>query len=142
MLTHPNVVFLPTPGPRHFLQLRFFGLHVPNNQLRVPANYTDPRVADTCTEGRGMRIVSFKYVLSGDGNTGTQQHQNQVFFIAGSRSPELIPTMPMALDEQGRNPKVKVQSERKREGQAILFQPLSQGSNFQSAREHRWNFPL
>lgn len=60
---------------------------------------TDPRVADTYTEGRGMRIVSFKYVLLGDGDTGTQQHLltgpyctlGPGFFIADSRPPELIP---------------------------------------------------
>lgn len=86
------MVFLPTPIPRDFLQLCFFGLHVPKNQLRVPANYTDPRVADTYTEEKGMRTVSFKYVLLGDGDTGTQQHLltgpyctlGPGFFIAGS----------------------------------------------------------
>lgn len=37
------------------------------------ANYTDPRVADTHRR-EGMRIVSFKDVLSVGCDTGTQQH--------------------------------------------------------------------
>lgn len=126
MLTHPNVVFLLISGPRHFLQLCFFGLHVPNNQLRVPANSADPRIADTHTEGRGMRIVFFKYVLSGDGDTGTQQHlltdpycTSEPGFLYSRLPPTRTHplTMPLALDEPGRNHKVKVLSERKREGQ-------------------------